>query len=386
MGYHPRVPSSPSRRAGQAPSPAPDRSPPGGLPLALLLLALAGLAIALDLWVIHRRAHAGDGSSFCNFSEAVSCDKVALSGYSALLGVPLAAWGALAYLAMAALAASALLRRPRTTWPAGLALLLSGAMSALALALAYVSEVLIRSLCVMCLGSWIASFALLGVSIAMVRRAGGLRAALQADVAEVRARPFFPTACAGVLAAAAVGLLAFHARSAPPSTAATTTTAPAGEALPVGPPGSVVVYEFSDYLCPVCAREHVALKPLLAARPDVRLVRRFFPLDNVCNRIIPRTFHVGACQMARAGVCAERQGKFEAFDDAAYANQQENLPLEDVARQAGLDLGAMGACMGDRVKSDIEQGITIGVEGTPSYLHDGKLLKGQLPAILQGKR
>jgi uncharacterized membrane protein/protein-disulfide isomerase len=376
------VPPSPSPSAGSTTTPAADRSPRRGLPLALLVLALTGLVVAIDLWVIHARAHAGDGSSFCNFSERVSCDKVALSGYSALLGVPLAAWGALAYLAMAGLAGSALRRRAGATWPAGLSTLLAGLMSALALVLAYLSEVVIQSLCVMCLASWLVSFALLGVSIAMARRAGGLGPALRADVASVRARPFFPTAGAGLLAVAAVALLAFHGRAVPPP-------APAPGPATLGAPGSVVVYEYSDYLCPSCAQKHALLRTLLPSRPDVRMVRRFYPLDGTCNRAVPSEFHKGACALALAGVCAERQGRFEAYDDAAFANQQAKLPLEDVARQAGLDLPALAVCMGDpasmaRVKADVEDGIRAGVDATPSFQHEGKLYKGSLPPILDG--
>jgi uncharacterized membrane protein len=92
------VPNSSAPRPGAPSASAPAGPPPSSraIPATLLVLALAGLAIAMDLWVLHVRAHAGAGPSFCDIDGRVSCSKVALSSWSVLLGVPNAAWGALA--------------------------------------------------------------------------------------------------------------------------------------------------------------------------------------------------------------------------------------------------------------------------------------------------
>jgi protein-disulfide isomerase len=149
------------------------------------------------------------------------------------------------------------------------------------------------------------------------------------------------------------------------------------------------VEEFSDYACPFCAKVHVSDKPLLAARPDVRVVRRHFPLDDRCNPKLTRPFHVGACELARAGICAEAQGqgRFEAMDDALFANQGEKAPVEELARRVGLDLPRFRACLTSaeteaRLASDIQAGIKAGIRGTPSYVVDGKVVPGGLGELL----
>lgn len=351
------------------------------LPATALLLALAGLAVAGYLWRLHFRVHAGDASSFCDVNETVSCSDVARSPWSVFLGVPVAAWGALAYLAVAGLAVSALARRrPGPTWPGGVLLLLTGLLSAGAVALAAVSRLVLHKLCVMCSVSWAVSFALLGVSLALVRRAGGPAAAVRGDLQALRARPLPAAVGAGALAALAVALLAGYALAPKPP------PPPVLGVIPVGPPGSLVVYEYSDYLCPFCARIHVEEKAIRAARPDVRFVRRFFPLDATCNRRLTATVHEGACDLARGGICAEKQGRFEAYDDAAFANQEARPGPEELARMAGLDPAAFDACLSSsdtqqRLAEDIQSGNELGVRGTPSFLLQGKVVGA--PQLLQ---
>jgi protein-disulfide isomerase len=260
-------------------------------------------------------------------------------------------------------------------------------MSLLAVGLALVSELLIHSLCIMCSASWAISFALLGISIALTRRTGGLPAAVRADLAAVAARPFPIAAGVVVLVVVAAGLVVANAVAPAP---AARPSVPGKVPVSIGPPGSVVVYEYSDYLCPFCARVHKAEKGIASRRPDVRIVKRHFPLDASCNPRLKRTVHEGSCDLARGAICAEKLGRFEAYEDAAFASQEANPGVEALAAQCGLDLSAFQACLSSpetemRLKEDIHEGIAAGVAGTPSYQYQGKLLKGTLPPELGGE-
>src|SRR5688500_16812730 len=67
-----------------------------------LVTAIVGWLVALYS-LFHRQkinSLSMDSSSFCNISETVNCDTVALSPYSAFLGIPTAAWGMLFYAAV----------------------------------------------------------------------------------------------------------------------------------------------------------------------------------------------------------------------------------------------------------------------------------------------
>lgn len=382
------MPTSQRSDRGAAPVPASGGAAPASraIPAAILVLALGGLAVAIDLWLIHVRVHSGGGgSSFCDISERVSCTNVARSPWSSFLGVPQAAWGALSYAVVAGLAISALVRRrPGPTWPAGLLLLVTAFMAAWSVFLAGISELVIRSFCYMCSISWSLSFALLALSAVLARRAGGAAAAIRADVRAVRASPGPSAATAAVVAVAGLALLLTHGFS--PGAAR---PPPARGVIPVGPPGSLVIYEYSDYLCPFCARMHAQEKAIVERRPDVRLVRRFFPLDATCNPAIRSTVHEGACDLARGGICAEKAGRFEAYDDAAFAAQASHPGPEELAAQVGLDPAAFQACLiapetQQRLSADVQGANELRVNGTPSFLVQGELVSSDRLLALLG--
>jgi protein-disulfide isomerase len=351
--------------------------------VAAAALAATGAALALVLVRQHAQAHAGV-ASFCTLSEYVDCDRVATSRFSVVLGIPVAAWGALGYGLALVLSLAGLRRgRRREGWPAGLLLLVAGAAAAASVALALVSELAIGALCLLCAGSWLVSFALLAAAWRACRPEGAA-AAVRGDLAVLRARPLIAAGLA-VAAVAAVALVAqaypryWERRAAPPA-------AGAGQGAGPGPTthGPLVVVEFSDYLCPYCAKAHDETKALLAGRPDVTLVKRHFPLDSECNPAVKRRIHPGACELARAAVCAEEQGKLPAMDDALFRNQAAKRPLDEVAASAGLDVPRLRRCLTSptteaRLRSDVEAAVRAGLDATPTYLVHGRRYVGRLP-------
>jgi uncharacterized membrane protein/predicted DsbA family dithiol-disulfide isomerase len=334
--------------------------------------AAAGLVLAVLLAREHAQAHAGV-VGFCTLSDFVNCDKVATSRYSVVLGLPLAVWGAFAYVVALALALAGLRRaRPHEGWPAGLLFLLGAAATAVAVVLALVSELRIGAVCLLCAGSWIASAAVFAAAWRATRPLGPL-GAVRADLGVLRARP--GQAGALVLAGAAAVALAVAAypRYWEKKPAA---QARAARPLPAPTSGPTVVVEFSDYECPYCAMAHEDMKALLAARPDVKLVKKHFPLDPACNRAVTRQFHKNACAYAAAAVCAEEQGKFAAMDDALFRNQKERRPLDEIVREVGLDPARYEECRRSpstmrRIDADVTAGMAVGVRATPTYVVNG---------------
>ncbi len=352
------------------------------LPAALLLLALAGIGVAVDLWLIHERAKAG-GTSFCDVSATVSCTDVARSKYAVLFGVPIAAWGALAYLTIAGLAATALRRRrPPAGWPGGLLFVLSGLMVLGSIALAAISEFVLHRFCIMCAVSWAISIALFALTILLVRRAGGVGAAVRADLGVLRGNRGAAFGAAAVLAALAIGLVAF---SAGPKNEGGRRTGgrppnllPSVAVIPRGPPGSLVIYEYSDYLCPYCKVMNDAERSIVMRRPDVRFVRRHYPLDSTCNPDMQRQVHAGACELARGAICAERLGRFEGYDDLVFASQGSKVNPEMIAMQAGLDVAAFRDCLSspdtdERLAADLQAARQARIQSTPSLEVRGKV-------------
>lgn len=375
-----------SRGSRRSASPVPGRaSPVSRLPiLVVLALSLAGVAVSLLLARLHAQAYAG-AESFCAWSETVSCDRVALSRYSVQAGLPVAVWGAFGYALMAALASIAFARRkPTPGWPAGLLLLLSGAAALASLALAAVSKVAIGVWCPLCVLSWMISFGLLAACWWACTGIGAGNA-IRKDFSLLRARPL-PTSVAALVILGGIGVTlmayprywdrSFGARG--PAVLPRT-----GPVAATTGAGSLVVYEYTDYECPYCARVYEERRTL-AIRPGTRFVRRHFPLNPACNPAVDRLVHPSACDLARAAICAETQGRLAEMESLLFANQRERAPIESLARRAGLDMGSFTACLttpetAQRLAADVEAGRRDGVRATPSLVVGGRVYAGTLP-------
>jgi protein-disulfide isomerase len=108
----------------------------------------------------------------------------------------------------------------------------------------------------------------------------------------------------------------------------------------------------------------------------IRLVHMDFPLP----------FHSHALDAAKAGRCANEQGKFWQFRDALFADQSKLAPadLKATAKTLGLNTGQFNACFDkakydSEIKSDQAAGEKVGVDGTPAFFIDGRPVTGAQP-------
>lgn len=84
-----------------------------------------------------------------------------------------------------------------------------------------------------------------------------------------------------------------------------------------------------------------------------------------------------------AALTAADQGKFWAYHDKLYANRPEVSPekLKAWAGEVNLDVAAFGSCLASGkhsagVRKDVAEGARLGVEGTPAFFINGRLLSG----------
>jgi len=140
----------------------------------------------------------------------------------------------------------------------------------------------------------------------------------------------------------------------------------------------VTIVEFSDFHCPYCRAAQPTLSALLSKYPDkVRIVYRHFPLDSL---------HPEARQAAEASWCAEQQNKFWQYHDRLYANGPDGSTptLERIATEAGLDAARFNSCLSGSdakaaVQRDVDEGVRFGVDGTPGFFVNGRMLSGNQP-------
>jgi protein-disulfide isomerase len=141
----------------------------------------------------------------------------------------------------------------------------------------------------------------------------------------------------------------------------------------------ITIVEFADFQCPYCAGAESTIHQLLVQYPDqVKLVFKDFPLD----------FHADSMLAHHAALAANEQGKFWEMHDLIFANQRA-MKRDDLLRHAqslGLDMNRFIEDMDSgRFRTIIEagqkEGIHLGVDGTPSFLVNGKLLVGAQPLL-----
>lgn len=150
-----------------------------------------------------------------------------------------------------------------------------------------------------------------------------------------------------------------------------------GPAKGGGEKAPVTIVEFSDFQCPFCSRVNETIDQVMKTYGDkVRLVFRDYPLP----------FHEQAPKAAEAAQCAHEQGKFWEMHDKLFANQRalQVADLKKYAGELGLDQAKFDGCLDSGkmeavVKKNLEEGGAAGVEGTPAFFINGRLVSGAQP-------
>lgn len=146
----------------------------------------------------------------------------------------------------------------------------------------------------------------------------------------------------------------------------------------------VTIVEYSDFQCPFCSRGYQTLESQVLKEygDKVRFAYKNFPLP----------MHPWAEPAAVASLCA-RQQKTDAFWKLYnyYFQNQRDLTaqnLKDKSVEAlkddGIDLAKFGDCLDnkktlDLVKAEQAEGSSVGVNGTPAFIINGRLISGAQP-------
>jgi protein-disulfide isomerase len=150
---------------------------------------------------------------------------------------------------------------------------------------------------------------------------------------------------------------------------------------------TITIVEFADFECPVCRNLHEALRGILPNYPQVRMVFKDFPLEQI---------HPWARTGALAGRCAYQQDPraFWKMYDYLYDNQDlisaANAwgKMVDYAGQAGVKADLFKACMTSpeaaaAVDASIANGKLLEVGSTPTLFVNGRRIVGADPHQLE---
>ncbi len=149
------------------------------------------------------------------------------------------------------------------------------------------------------------------------------------------------------------------------------------------PKAPIQIVEYLDFQCPACAKGAKMLSDYFKKYPaQVFIEVRFYPIPRI---------HEHALQSAIYAECAARQDKFWPFQDLLIEKQSqwsrminaENL-FKEMAASVNLDMAKLNACVNDEKIKEIifkekAQGKAQGVDSTPTYFINGKMVVGPVP-------
>jgi protein-disulfide isomerase len=275
--------------------------------------------------------------------------------------------------------------------------------------LAYASFILLGSVCLLCVATYVAVvglFLLSGAAASQPIRT--LPRRLAADLRTLLTSPGALSLAAVFLAVTALAMLQFpregvatvaeaaeQQTDTPPLTDGQRTEFERWYAsqprvnLPVDPQGAaVLVVKFTDHQCPACAQSYLAYKPIeakyAATHPgEVRFVTLDYPINPACNPSVRTVLHVAACEAAVAVRLAREHGRGEAMEDWLARNHASLSPasVKEAVRTVGgvTDFDARYASVVESVKTDGALGGLNNVRSTPTFFINGTMIAGGLP-------
>jgi protein-disulfide isomerase/uncharacterized membrane protein len=377
----------------------------------VIISAAAGLGICLYLYSFHVALLMGEIKSgiLCGTDNGLGCHSVASSPYSVIMGLPLASWGAIFYSAIVLLGIGGLIfwrdsGRAFLRWAFWLAVL----GLAVDLFLGYTMIFKVRAVCWLCLATYLINLAIIAGLVKKVWREPKPRVSLSAifpGTSDAQGIDLYyrnvikGLLIGGIVLAAAVGVMGsqFLAKSLTGNDR--DRLARIKENLAHQKPkfievknrpfmgsadAELTVVEFSDFLCPYCAKAATYLKLSGSGNHDkARFVFRHYPLDKSCNRRLSKDMHPGACLLAEGAVCAHEQDKFWEYHDIAFETKGRisGPVVHNIAANIGLDLNAFKSCLDSGrglrvVKEDLAAGVKAGVTATPTLFINGRILRG----------
>lgn len=144
------------------------------------------------------------------------------------------------------------------------------------------------------------------------------------------------------------------------------------------PDAPITIVEFSDFQCPYCYQAYFTTKKLLAKYGEkVRLSYRDMPVAGV---------EADPNGTAAAARCAGEQGKYWEYHDMLFENQDDVSPRAflDFAKGLNLDGAKFEACLKsakfhDSIQKDFQDGLQLGITGTPYFFINGIPISGARP-------
>lgn len=143
------------------------------------------------------------------------------------------------------------------------------------------------------------------------------------------------------------------------------------------PNATVTIVAFIDFECPYCRQSYPTFQHIMEKyAPAVQVIFKHFPLESI---------HPHARQASLAATCAQEQNAFWEYHDTLFTAQNlSETALTGYAQTLGLNMSQFSSCLASRthasaIDTDFQDGLTVGIRGTPSYIVNQTKVEGSIP-------
>lgn len=138
----------------------------------------------------------------------------------------------------------------------------------------------------------------------------------------------------------------------------------------------ITIVEFSDFACPYCRESFPKIREISKLyKDDVKIIYRDFPVIAEYSE-----------DLAMAGRCAGEQGLFWVMHDKLFLNQGISTASDiiSLSGQIGADQKRFELCFNNKkystsIKKDYDDGVRLGITGTPTWFINGVKIEGNIP-------
>ena len=138
----------------------------------------------------------------------------------------------------------------------------------------------------------------------------------------------------------------------------------------------ITIITFIDFECPFCKATHQTIEEIKERyAPVIRVVFKHFPIEQL---------HPNARRTALAATCAQASDIFWPYYNKLFTTTNfQDESLISIATELGIDSYTFTSCLESGflqsdITTDLTDGATIGVQGTPTYIVNGYLYEGSL--------
>ena len=151
------------------------------------------------------------------------------------------------------------------------------------------------------------------------------------------------------------------------------------------PNGDVVIYEYSDFECPICPVMNKMLQKAATEFENILVIHYNYPLDMSCNPLVTRPFHYNSCKLAKFAIAAKKQDKYwEMINILFEEKSKNNKTFYKKITKAGIDVNELvneyaKVNTDNELKEEIITGLKKQIEATPTIFINGEKYTGVMP-------